>query len=210
MAATDRVDRRRLKTRAALLEAGRTLFAERPVDSVTIDEIVAAADVAKGSFYNHFADRDAFAAALADLARMGVETTVARVGVGVADPAMRVARAVAAFARDALAQPVNTRMVQRLFPGPAIPDAPMNAGVRADIHAGLEAGRFAGLPLEAAVLLAVGTVNITVGRVLERLDPAETRRLAGDMAFALLRGLGLPAAEARGLADAATHDIFGG
>lgn len=61
MTATPRPDRRRQRTRAALLEAGRRLFAARSVEAVTIDDIVAAADVAKGSFYNHFTDREALA-----------------------------------------------------------------------------------------------------------------------------------------------------
>src|SRR5690349_6429998 len=95
----ERIDRRRVRTRAALLEAGRTLFASRSVDGVTIDDIVAAADVAKGSFYNHFPDKEALARELADRARAGAEALAARLGAGVADPAERVARAVCGFAR---------------------------------------------------------------------------------------------------------------
>ncbi len=45
------------RTRAALIAAGRRLFCERPVDAVAIDDIVQAAEVSKGSFYNHFDDR---------------------------------------------------------------------------------------------------------------------------------------------------------
>ena len=37
------------------------LLAQRDVGALSVDEIVAAADVAKGSFYNHFQDKDAFA-----------------------------------------------------------------------------------------------------------------------------------------------------
>jgi AcrR family transcriptional regulator len=209
-ATVERIDRRRLRTRAALLHAGKALFAERPVDSVTIDDIVATADVAKGSFYNHFPDKDALARSLADLARVGVEATVARVGAGVGDPAERVARALCAFARDARERPLNARMVQRLFPGPAIPHAAVHRRVRADIAAGLQGGRFSGLMLEAAVLLAVGCVNITVGRVLERHDEVETVALAQDMAFGLLRGLGVEPAEARDVAARAAAAMFGG
>ena len=50
------------RTRAALVAAGQRLFCERPVDAVAIDDIVQAADVSKGSFYNHFPDRDALIA----------------------------------------------------------------------------------------------------------------------------------------------------
>jgi AcrR family transcriptional regulator len=51
---------RRDKTRLALIRAGQKLFAERPIDSVSIDDIVQAANVGRGSFYNHFRDTEAF------------------------------------------------------------------------------------------------------------------------------------------------------
>lgn len=201
-------DRRRQRTRAALLQAGQTLFAARSVDGVSIDDIVAAAEVAKGSFYNHFADKDALARTLADQARAGVEATVAHVGAGVDDPAERVARALAAFARQAVEYPEGVRMMLRLFHGAAIPDAPMNAGVRADLQAGLAAGRFSGLSLEAAVLMAVGVVQMAVARVLEQQTMAQAAELSREMAFGLLRGLGLSAASARAVAERAGRHVF--
>ncbi|ODT85937.1 helix-turn-helix domain-containing protein [Phenylobacterium sp. SCN 70-31] len=203
-----RPDRRRQRTRAALLKAGQTLFAERSVDGVSIDEIVQAADVAKGSFYNHFADKDALALALADQARKSAETTVAIAGEGVADPAQRVARALCLFIRNAADYPEPARMMLRLFHGAAVPDAPMNAGVRADIKQGLGTGRFQGLGLEAGILLAVGVVQIGVARTLERGTADGARPLARDLAEGLLRGLGVAAGEAHDLAEAAVADIF--
>lgn len=208
MSAVQRVDRRRLRTRAALLNAGKALFAEHGVDAVTIDDIVAAADVAKGSFYNHFPDKGALAQALADLARAAVESQADQVNAGVADPAERAARALCAFARGARDHPDNARLGQRLFQGGKVPDAPMNAGVRADIKDGLDAGRFHGLPLEAAVLLAVGAVQITMSRILDGERGLEPTALAQEMAFGLLRGLGLDPAEARGIAARAAAAIF--
>ncbi|RAK62820.1 TetR/AcrR family transcriptional regulator [Phenylobacterium kunshanense] len=205
-----RIDRRRIRTRAALLRAGQTLFAERSVDGVSIDDIVAAADVAKGSFYNHFPDKDALARTLADQARLGAEALAARVGIGIEDPAERVARAVCGFARQALENPESARLGQRLFHSAAIPDAPMNAGVRADIQAGLAAGRFGGVSLEAAVLLAVGVVQMAVSRVVEQGSPAHAAALAQDLAFGLLRALGVETPAARTVATRAATDLFNG
>jgi AcrR family transcriptional regulator len=204
----ERIDRRRVRTRTALLQAGQTLFATRSVDGVSIDDIVAVADVAKGSFYNHFPDKDALARELAHHARLAVEALVARVSEGVEDPAERVARALCAFARQAMEDPTGVRMGARLFYGAAIPDAPMNAGVRADIQAGLAAGRFVGLSLEGGVLMAVGVVQMAVARVLDRDVPAEAASLSRDLAFGLLRGLGLDESSARQVADRAAADIF--
>lgn len=204
----DTLDRRRVRTRAALLRAGQSLFAQRSVDGVSIDDIVAAADVAKGSFYNHFPDKDALARTLGQQARASAEALVAQVGAGVADPAERVARALCAFARQAVEHPEGVRMAMRLFPAATIPDAPMNAGVRADIQAGLAAGRFSGLSLEAAVLSAVGTVQITVARIVDREGLGSPADLAREMAAGLLRALNLDPAEAQSLADRACAALF--
>ena len=45
---------RRARTRAELMQAARRLYAARSFDSVTVDDVVNAAEVAKGTFYVHF------------------------------------------------------------------------------------------------------------------------------------------------------------
>ncbi len=190
------------------MRAGQALFATRSVDAVSIDDIVAAAEVAKGSFYNHFPDKDGLAREIAKQARAAIELTVADINRGVTDPAERVARALAMFARGAEAFPIRAQAMMRLFPFASVPDAPMNGGVRADIQAGLAAGRFAGLAAEPAVLMAVGTAQIAVSRVLERQAADTVATLAEDLIFALLRGLGLDPGNARAVAAKACSDIF--
>ena len=50
-----------LATRQVLLDATQALLASRSMDALSVDEIVMRADVAKGTFYNHFSDKDALA-----------------------------------------------------------------------------------------------------------------------------------------------------
>jgi AcrR family transcriptional regulator len=205
-----RTDRRRARTRAALLQAGQTLFAARPVEAVSIDDIVAEAGVAKGSFYNHFADREALAHEVGLEVRRSVEVLAAQTSAGVADPAERIARALCGFSRQALADPVGMQAGLNLFQGASIPDAPTNAGVRADVREGLASGRFSGLALESGLLLTVGAVQIAVGRALTQKDPARVAGLCRDLAFGLLRGLGLEPQSAKAIATRAAADIFAG
>lgn len=208
---TERMDRRRVRTRAALLRAGQQLFSERSVDGVSIDDIVAAAQVAKGSFYNHFPDKEALAKELADVARTSVEAMTSSLSVGIDDPAERVARALCAFARQAVENPVGVGAMLRLFHGASIPDFPMNRGVRAEVHAGISGGRFTGLSVESGVLMTVGVAQILVARVLEQDTRAvQGAVLARDLVFGLLRGLGLEAASAKAIAAKASADIFAG
>lgn len=203
-----RIDRRRARTRAALLAAGHKLFATRSVDAVSIDDIVAAAEVAKGSFYNHFADKEGLAREIADQVRAAVEERVAEVNLGVTDPAARVARSLCAFARNAVQHPQQARAMTRLFASASIPDLPMDRGVRAEVHDGLESGRFGGISQEAGVLMAVGLVQIAVARVLEPEAAASPPDVSRELAFGLLRGLGLEADAARAVADRAAEEIF--
>ena len=208
---TERMDRRRVRTRAALLRAGQKLFAERSVDGVSIDDIVAAAEVAKGSFYNHFPDKEALARELSDVARNSIEEMAATLSVGVDDPAERVARALCAFARSAVENPVGVGAMLRLFHGAGIPDFPMNRGVRAEVHAGITGGRFGGLSVEAGVLLTVGVAQILTARILEMGGRRnEAQALARELVFGMLRGLGLESASAKAIAAKAAADIFAG
>lgn len=50
--------------REELMDAAETLFIEKGVSGTSIDDIVAAAGVAKGTFYHHFASKDAMLVAL--------------------------------------------------------------------------------------------------------------------------------------------------
>ncbi len=201
-------DRRRARTRAALLQAGESLFAAQSVEAVSIDDIVAAADVAKGSFYNHFADREALARAIAGQVRAEAEAQVDQINDGVADPARRMARAQMVFARFALQNPQRARAMMRLFAGATLPNAPLNRGVRADIEAGLASGAFRGLTVETGVLMAMGMAMVAVSRVLESRGQTSPADLCRDLNFGLLRGLGVAEDLALALSNAAADDIF--
>lgn len=200
------LDRRRARTRAALLQAGQALFAERSVDAVSVDDIVGAAEVAKGSFYNHFPDKDGLARAIAGGIRAEVEALVDATNRETADPAVRMARAFAVYVRYAYDNPERSRAMMRLTSTDTLPDRPLNRGVLTDLEAGFAAGRFQGLALEGALLLVMGAVQIGIIHILENPRPQAwttlTALLAGE-----LRGLGVPFEEAQGLARAALNDV---
>src|SRR3954452_19668648 len=60
--APSRAGRRREHTHAALLAAAHAVFSERGIDATRISDITGRADVGFGSFYNHFADKEAIVA----------------------------------------------------------------------------------------------------------------------------------------------------
>ena len=87
--------RRRQRTRSAIITAGQRLFAVRALESVSIDDIVAAADVAKGSFYNHFDHKEGLADTIVDVVQGDVEFHISVANRDIADAAVRVTRALA-------------------------------------------------------------------------------------------------------------------
>lgn len=207
---TPKMDRRWERTRAALMTAGRTLFAERDVEGVTVDQIVATADVAKGSFYNHFVDKDVFAREIASAVRRQAEQTVNEANVHVTDPAAHLARALCVFMRFAIEHRESAQVLWRLNSGATMVDAPINRNLRNNVQQGINQRRFKHVDLEAAVLLVMGTIVISLRHALEERLVTPPINIAKGMAAGLLRSLGVPAQQAARLACDAADDILGG
>ena len=79
---------RKLRTKQ-LLEAGLALFLRRGIESVTIDEIIADAGLAKGSFYRYFDDKAALIDALFEPMRSGMTEAFAAAEVDLQTAATR-------------------------------------------------------------------------------------------------------------------------
>lgn len=206
--ATPKMDRRWERTRAALLSAGRTLFASRDVEGVTVDQIVATAEVAKGSFYNHFVDKDVFAREIASTVRRQAEQAVNEANAGVTDPAAQLARALCVFMRFAIEHRESAQVLWRLNSGATMVDAPINRNLRDDVQQGITLQRFKHVDLEVAVLLVMGTIVISLRHALEERLVTPPISLAKGMAAGLLRSLGVPAVQSDRLAHEAAEDIL--
>lgn len=205
---TRRPDRRRERTREALLGAGRMLLAQRDVDALSVDEIVAAADVAKGSFYNHFRDKDALAREIVAAVRREAEEAVAAANAGIDDPAQRLARALCVFIRFAIEHRDSAQVLWRLNAGATIAAAPANRGLREEVLRARHRTEFASLDVETAVLTIMGTVVISMRHVLEERAVTPPLRVGAQMAAGMLRALGLPARRANQVAERAALDLL--
>lgn len=203
-----KTDRRWERTRAALMSAGRTLFASRDVEGVTVDQIVATADVAKGSFYNHFVDKDVFAREIASSVRRQAEQAVNEANANVTDPAAHLARALCVFMRFAIEHRESAQVLWRLNSGATMVDAPINRNLRNNVQEGIDQERFKHVDIEVAALLVMGTIVISLRHALEDRLVTPHIDIARGMAAGLLRSLGVPAAQADRLAFEAASDIL--
>lgn len=208
MEVASRSDRRRARNRDAILAAAETLFGARGIDGVSIDEIADAADLAKGTVYNHFADKDALAAEIARAARADGEARVRQANAGIADPARRTVRGIVVFAHFAWARPERARAMMRLTPSATDPFASVNAGLLADLTGALKTGAFKGAT-EPAALMLLGVAHVLIARLVStRLPRAEAEALVRETCALALGGLGVPAEDAKSIAAAETADIF--
>ena len=72
----NRNERRRQRTRETILEAADQVFRRKGVNSATVNDITDEADVAYGSFYNHFDSMDDLVSARAELTMRRVQDRV--------------------------------------------------------------------------------------------------------------------------------------
>lgn len=196
MAATARTSRTQ-RTRAALIAAGLDLIASRPIDAIAIDELVATAGVAKGSFFNHFADKHAFAEAVAAEVRAEVEAEVTRANSGRTDPVARIAGGMAVAAAYALRQPLRVRVLLRDQRVAAMADHPLNRGLRADIEAASAAGLLRPEAESSGLAYWLGLCQVLMILLVEtRPNEAAVAERLGEMLSMGLAGLGVTEAHA--------------
>ncbi|HUO04121.1 MAG TPA: helix-turn-helix domain-containing protein [Candidatus Binataceae bacterium] len=202
-----RVGRRKARTRQMLIDAARALLAERGIESLSVDEITERADVAKGTFYNYFDDKDDLARAAAAAVRAELETEIGHVNARIADPAVRIARAFVSVLWFGILKPEHASAMMQLFPNAADPSAPLNKGVSADIRAGLAAGRIDVPSVEAGVAYVVGVAVVGLNRAIG-FSHERGGVFARSLGAILLRGLGLSRNEASRIMNSAVASIM--
>lgn len=199
---------RAARTRSQLVAAGFELLARKPIDAIPIDEVVAKAGVGKGSFFNHFADKPAFAAALATEVRLELEGEIGRANAGVSNPLERIAGGMAVGAAFALSNPERAAVLLRSAARVTDRDNPLNAGVRADFEAACGAGLLRPEARESGVLYWLGLCQVLMASLVERgADRGDARNRVREMTVLGLTGLGADAATAGRIADASATRI---
>lgn len=189
-------------TRAALLAAGFELLVERPIEAIPIDEVVARAGVAKGSFFNHFRDKQDFASAVGVEVRIELETLVGRANDDVDDPVERIANGMRVAAAFAVSQPKRSAVLLRSQGTSTAQAHPLNKGLREDIDAACERGLLRAEARTAGVLYWLGLCQVLMANLVEGAEsPRRSSRLVGEMLVLGLTGLGVSVEHATRIAS---------
>jgi len=203
-----RSDRRKRETRSRLLKAAFVLMAQRGRDGVVINQITEAADVGFGSFYNHFESKEAIHAVVVEEVLNSFGEAVSQISERLDDPAEVLAASVRYVVGRAREEPLWGRFLLRSALSLESLSEGMGQYLMRDLERGLAAGRFASEDLLITLLgvggTAVAAIAVEVEFAAAQPAPAHTlksprfepREIPERTASAVLRVLGLPAAEA--------------
>lgn len=201
----NRLERRKQRTRAALIKAAQGFIAAGKVN-VPVLEITQAADVGMGSFYNHFDSKEQlFDAAVAEVldahGALLDELTAA-----IDDPAETFACSYRLTGRLFRRRPTESQIL--LANGMSLLAADRGLAPRAlrDIKAGNDAGRFHVDDPELALAVAGGAL-LGLGNLLRNQPDRDDAEAADTVTEDVLRMFGLPADEAREICRRPLPDI---
>ncbi len=103
---------------------------------MSVDDIVAKAGVAKGTFYNHFRDKEDIDAQIALMIRIEVRDRIAVLKSDSDDPAVHIAIAANEFLHLAVERPRRAQILAALLTASADANAAMNAPLRKTLELG--------------------------------------------------------------------------
>jgi AcrR family transcriptional regulator len=137
-----RVERRRSRNRARLLEAAKELFAARGMQSTAVAEVAERADIATGSFYSYFRTKDELLDALLEEEFAAQLRLLELRQAQVKDPAEKVSVAHRHLVRVAQADPAWAWLLVRLDASQRIAWAVLGQAAQRDLQEGVASGRF--------------------------------------------------------------------
>ncbi|WP_344605213.1 helix-turn-helix domain-containing protein [Sporichthya brevicatena] len=149
-----RTDRRRERTRGKLTDATRELIAEKGVAGLRIQEITERADVALGSFYNHFDSKEAVVEAVIAESLQNIAETLA--ADPVEDAAELVSIAIRRFVGLAYSDPEFASVVVHLNHADALFGVAVHPAARSAVQRGIAENRLEVPDLEVAVTAILG------------------------------------------------------
>ncbi len=188
-AARNRIDRRRERTRNALLGAARKFLSEGR-SAVSIQEITDAADVGFGSFYNHFESKDQ----LFDEAVRSILQIYSEMRDGIValyeDPAEVFAVSFRMTGRLQRQIPEGVRVILHSGMSVLLREEGLVPRARRDIIAAQQAGRFEPMDPDMAIMAAGGAL-LGLLQLLDARPDANAGALTDEMTFRVLRMFGM-------------------
>jgi AcrR family transcriptional regulator len=192
-----RLERRKARTRAALVSAAQSFLAAGKAN-VPILDITQAADVGMGSFYNHFDSKEALFQAAIEDALDAFGAVLDHLTVGLDDTAQVFAQSFRLTGRLHRRQPELSKVLLHNALALADSDRGLAPRARRDIENAVRAGRFTVRDPDLAMVIVAGA-SICLAQLLHDHPDRDDAESADQVAEDLLRMLGVPAGEAHAI-----------
>ena len=205
-AAPNRLDRRKARTRAALVRAAQACIAAGRTN-VPILEITQLADVGMGSFYNHFESKEELFHAAVEDALDAFGARLDELTVGLDDPAEVFAQSFRLTGRLHRREPELSKVL--LHNGLALvgsQTAVSRLGPAATSRPPSDAGRFSVGDPELSLAIVAGAA-LCLGQLLHDHPDRDDAEAADQVTEDLLRMFGIPADEAREISRRPLPDL---
>jgi AcrR family transcriptional regulator len=194
---------KRARTRAAILDAARDCYAAASADAVTVDAVMQAAGLAKGTFYVHFEDLAELEAELGAALVAEIDERLQPARLAVSNPLTRLATAITIMLRLLAVQPARARLAARSSARIPVVGQAVRVRLREDLAAAQEAERLA-LPssdLASRIVFAIA-VQAAEDLGLSRIDASTIP----DIVRTILRAIGCAPADAAARAAQAARN----
>jgi len=175
------------------------VFSTKGVDATVIDDLIAQAQVSRGTFYNYFRTTEEVMAAVLQVVGNELLSLVDVAIADRADPAERLACGVRMVLQAARHFPHAGRFISRVGVTRSMDHMPALGYLLRDLLEANEAGRFTLADPTLGLDLVVGTVSAALFSLSMR--PDLTDAYPQEITFHILLGLGMTRAAARKLVD---------
>jgi AcrR family transcriptional regulator len=184
---------RRARMRRTLVEAALLVFAEKGVDASVIEDVITAAGVSRGTFYNYFrTNTELLVAANEELGNelvSHIEESVA----SMPSPAARLVTGIRLYFEMARRFPLLAQFLARVGPQAAGPGNLLYTYLPVHLAEGMKRKELVTMPVQAALDIIVGSGILAVARI--STGEANDDYLRACL-VALMRSLGFPSERA--------------
>lgn len=184
---------RRERMRQRLVESAMLVFAEKGIGASVIQDVVLAAKVSQGTFYNYFRTNEELLIGIGEELNNELMSLIEAEVSQLDDPAQRMATGLRLYLHTARSFPLFARFVSTAGLNGVGPNSMIYEFLPPHIEKGIARGVFANLPIDVALDLIAGTSMAAIVRIVADATRPEYPE---QIVATILRGLGLTAGEA--------------
>lgn len=185
--------------RMRLLESALLVFAEKGAEAAVIDDVIAQAQVSRGTFYNYFKTNEELLAALLREVSNQLLLQVDKVVSQRKEPAERVACALRMVLHTMRKYPLMGRFSSRVGIEQSVQNSLALTYLPRDLLAGMASGRFHLADAMVGADIIFGAMRVAIYAMVSR--PKLPAHYPEEVTYHLLLALGMPKSSARKLVE---------